>query len=114
MSNPINELKKLKSQRTLAIGFGLMFVCLGMWLIISIGSTSRQSQIEPELIKMAKPLNPTLDMTILAKIETKRYMSTAELSGFPIYVIDEDPVTKEEILKTITPQTENRDQLISQ
>ncbi len=107
MPNPLVELKKLKSQRTLAIGFGLLFVCLGMWLIVSIGSTSRQSQVEPILLEMAKPLNPTLDVELLTKIEAKRFMSETELSDFSIYVIGEDPTTREEILKTITSQTQN-------
>lgn len=104
MPNNLIELNKLRTKRSIMIGLVLMFICMGLWILVSIGSTSRQSQIEPELKDMAKSLNPTLDLTVLDKIEKKYYMSSAELSSFPIYVIIQDPTTREEKIQIISPQ----------
>ena len=104
MPNNLIELNKLRTKRSIMIGLVLMFICMGLWILVSIGSTSRQSQIEPELKDMAKSLNPTLDLTVLDKIEKKYYMSSAELSSFPIYVIIQGPTTREEKIQIISPQ----------
>ena len=86
MSSPMHaELKKMKmSQQLLAI-LVLALVCVVFWVIVSLFNTSKESSISPQYKEAARALNPSLNRTVLERLENKRLFSEAELENFTIY-----------------------------
>jgi len=69
--------------------FSLVTVIL--WVGISLITSQTKTSISPALIKLARPLSPTLNIEVIDTLEQKRVYDQAELTGFPIY-------------RTITPE----------
>jgi hypothetical protein len=61
-----------------------------VWVFFSLFRTQQQTQIPPELLKLAEPLNPTIDTGTFRLIEQRRGFSPEELQAFPIYRIARD------------------------
>jgi len=59
-------------------------VAVMVWVGGSIFQSQQRTGISPELQALAEPLNPNIDVTTIDFIETKRFISEDELTGFPI------------------------------
>lgn len=100
------EMSRLKTNQQLLTILVLLFICMILWIIVSLVSSQNTTKISAEVLEMAKPFNPTLDETVLDTLDTKRVLSTEELSNFPIYIIQRDPVDQTEtIVELNTRQT---------
>ncbi len=77
--------QKLKQQQQLLaiLIFGLVAVIF--WIAVTIFTSQRRQSISAELQQLAKPLTPSIDETVLNRIEDKRAYSQEELAAFPIY-----------------------------
>lgn len=82
-----DDLKKIQQSKQLLTIFILLFVALLFWIIISLVTSQTTEKISPELQKLAKPLTPTVDTSILEKISGKIKYSDDELSTFTIFKI---------------------------
>lgn len=85
-----HDIEKLKNNRLFLIVMILFFVCAMFWTTIGLVSSQTSSVISAEQRQLSKPLNPTLDVAIISKLETKRFMNDAELSNFPIFKLITD------------------------
>lgn len=72
-----------------------------VWVFFSLFRTQQQTQIPPELLKLAEPLNPTIDLDTLNKIEQERGFSASDMQGFSIYRIERDPTSGQERISTV-------------
>ncbi len=62
-------------------------VTIIIWVSIGLITSQSKTSLPPELQKMAKSLNPTLNTEVLDQIEDKKTFSDEELRSFPIYRI---------------------------
>jgi hypothetical protein len=58
-----------------------------IWVGITLFSTQRETGIKPELLLLAEPLNPNINLQVIERVEQKRYFSPEELADFPIYAL---------------------------
>ncbi len=86
----------LKHKNQLLTILVLLFICVIGWAVVSLFSSQKESQIDPALVKLSKPITPSLNMDTLNSLENKRVFSDEELADFPIYRIYIDPRTREE------------------
>lgn len=91
-------LKQKKQTLTILI---LLFICMLGWGIVSLFATQRDSKVDSEMLKLAKPLSPSVDTTALAKLESKRDFTTEELANFAIYKIVIDTKSQKERIISI-------------
>jgi hypothetical protein len=91
-------LKQRKQTLTIMI---LLFICMLAWGSVSLFSSQKETKVDTEVITLAKPLNPIIDVDTLAKLETKRSFTTDELAKFTIYRIVTDPKSQSERVITI-------------
>ena len=81
------DIKKLQKNKQFLIILMLLFVALLFWMTISLITSQTTEKISLELTTLAKPLTPSIDITVLDKIEQKRSYSSEELSAFTIFKV---------------------------
>ena len=81
------EVSKLKKNRQFLVVAIFLFIGVFFWIAVTLFNSQTQDKISPELLTLAKPLNPNLQIEVLNSIEAKRQYSAAELSSFVIYKI---------------------------
>lgn len=94
------ELKTLRYKQQLLAILIFSLVCVGLWVLASLARSQQTTKIDPELQRLARPLNPNINETVLQQLEQKRRFTDSELSSFPIYKIldsEQAPIS--------TPQT---------
>lgn len=90
-TNFINkQLEALQRNYTLMIGLILLFVCIVIWMLISIVQTEDTSNLTTTAKKYTAQLNPNLDQVTLEKVASKTYYSETDLQDFPIFILIED------------------------
>lgn len=92
-SKEINKLRRNQQILTILV---LLLVSMAFWIIVRLFSSQRTSKISPDINKLAEPLVPTLDTTVLDTLDSKVTYTTEELSDFPIMVIVTDPQNQDE------------------
>lgn len=100
-----NDLEKLKNNRVFLIVMILLFVCAMFWTTLGLVNSQANSVISAEQRQLSKPLNPTLNVGIISKLETKRFMNDAELSNFPVFKV----ITDGGSISRIVPLSVNAD-----
>lgn len=90
------QLQKIRSSQTALSIFILLLVGVLLWIIVTVFSSNRDSQISAEAQQLATPLNPNLDVSVLDTLDAKTMYSDNQLSDFPIYVIVRDNQTQTE------------------
>jgi len=91
----------LKHKRQLLTILTLLFICVIGWGIVSLFASQQKSKVDSELVKLAQPLVPNLDLETLNSLESKRSFTDEELTNFPIYRIYVDQRTREEKIISI-------------
>lgn len=90
------ELKTLHYKQQLLAILIFSLVCVGLWVIVSVARSQQTTKIDPELQRLARPLNPNINESVLQQLEQKRQFTENELRTFPIYRIveaDQNTVT---------------------
>lgn len=90
------EITKLRRNQQILTILVLLLVSMAFWIIVSLFSSQRSTKISPDINKLAEPLVPTLDTSVLDTIDSKVTYTTEELADFPIMVIVNDTQTQEE------------------
>lgn len=62
-------------------------VTIVIWAAFSVFLSQRSNPIDPALLKLSSPLNPSIDSTVIDKLKAKRKLSDSELNSFPIYTL---------------------------
>lgn len=92
----LSQLSQLKQKRYVVSVMTLLMIGAVVWVSTSLLGTYRRTKIPPETQAMAKPLTPSLDLTVLEDIEQRRTFTSEELATFPIYKLIIDPTTNRE------------------
>lgn len=79
------ELQKIKKSKQALVILIFLFITVSFWIGTTIFSSQTREKISPELIEIARPLNPNLRLEVLESIEAKRLYSSEELEAFAIY-----------------------------
>ncbi|CAN5288309.1 hypothetical protein BH10PAT2_BH10PAT2_0470 [soil metagenome] len=87
---PVTTLKSLNNQQNFLRILIFSVVTIMIWIAFSIFRTQQTPQISAELQKMALPLNPTINLDVINRIDQKKAYSDAELGNFPIYGVVQD------------------------
>jgi hypothetical protein len=86
--------EQLKHQRYILLMFILALVVIVFSIFIELVQSQKSSRVDPKLIQLAKPLDPTLDGEIFEQLATYPYLSPeqvrSELQTLPILVIDQE------------------------
>lgn len=63
------------------------FVTVVVWIGGSLFSSQKRTGVSPELLELAKPLNPTINTALLDEIESRKNYTDEELKYFQVYKI---------------------------
>ncbi|MCL4208889.1 hypothetical protein KJZ63_04665 [Patescibacteria group bacterium] len=63
------------------------FVTVVVWIGGSLFSSQKRTGVSPELLELAKPLNPTINTALLEEIEARKSYTDEELKYFQVYKI---------------------------
>jgi len=63
------------------------FVTVVVWIGGSLFSSQKRTGVSPELLELAKPLNPTINTSLLEEIEARKSYTDEELKYFQVYKI---------------------------
>lgn len=81
------QLNKLRQERRLLFIFIFFLAAIFVWVFSSIFSTRQDKKISAELVKLAEPLVPSLDQTVLERVANKTIFAKEDLARFPIYAL---------------------------
>lgn len=114
------QLEKIRRQKKLLIALILFFVVILTWILISIFASQTGHVIGPELVKLAKPLVPSIDTKLLDDLQARSFFTEEELEEFSIYVLlserGEDAgkvidVTNQEVVAGGNEEDENEEEV---
>lgn len=80
-----STLTGFRIQQQLLYIFIFTFVTVIIWIGGSLFRSQRSTGISPDLLELAKPLNPTINPTTMAEIESRTFYSQEDLDNFVIY-----------------------------
>jgi hypothetical protein len=82
--------KKLSNLRVKQQALYIMifsFVTVVIWITGSLFRSQKKTGISPDLLELAKPLSPTINVDVIDSIEDRKVYSDQELFEFQIYKI---------------------------
>ena len=82
-----DQLKKLQQRKELLMIFVFLFVIVLFWIGLSIFSSQQKLGITAEQKKLALPLSPNIEVSVVEKLEQKKWYEDWELQGFPVYAV---------------------------
>lgn len=82
-----DQLKKLKQRKELLMIFMFLFVIVLFWIGLSIFSSQQKLGITAEQKKLALPLSPNIEISVVEKLEKKKWYEDWELQDFPVYAV---------------------------
>ncbi len=85
-----DQLKSLQKRKELLIILLFLFVIIIFWIGLSLFTSQQKLGITSEQKKLAQPLTPNINISVLEKVEQKRVFSEFELQDFPIYALYQD------------------------
>ena len=103
MKLSILEIFAERTRNFVLIILSLLFVCVVIWILMTLVSSQNTSQVPDTSKKLAEPLNPVLDTSKLDKLDTKKYYSPEELQSFPINVNKKKKKTRSKRVIQIEP-----------
>lgn len=81
------QLKKLQQRKELLMIFMFLFVIVLFWIGLSIFSSQQKLGITAEQKKLALPLSPNIEVSVVEKLEQKKWYEDWELQSFPVYAV---------------------------
>jgi len=92
MSNVKREIAGLKIRQQVLYILIFTLVTIIVWVFFSLFLSQKKEASDPQLLQLAKALNPNLDTQIIGELERKRQYVPADLANFVIYklVLAED------------------------
>jgi len=89
MAGLADQFEKLKQRKELLVILIFLFVIIVFWISFGLFSSQQKSGISAEQKKVSQPLSPSIDSSVIEKLELKKSYSAAELRDFPIFIITE-------------------------
>ena len=82
-----DQLARLRNRRDLLAILLFLLVIIVFWIGLGIFSSQQKSGISATQRQISQPLNPSLDTSVIEKLELKDVYSEAELRDFSIFVV---------------------------
>jgi hypothetical protein len=101
MSSTRNQLTGIKNRQQFLYILVFSMAAVGVWVGSSIFFSQKKTGIDSALQKLAIPLNPSINVDILNRIQAKKTFSDAELTDFGIYKLVSSRDGKEQRVVTI-------------
>jgi hypothetical protein len=76
-------------------GLLLLLVIVVFWVALGLFSSQQKFAVPKAMRELARPLSPIADEKTLAKLETKKIFSQAELANFTVYKVIVNEVNKQ-------------------
>jgi len=64
-----------------------LFVIVIFWIMVGVFSSQQTAGITTEQKSLSTPLSPSLNISVIDKLEQKKSYSEEELADFPVYTI---------------------------
>ena len=93
------RLEKFKQQQQVLAILIFSLVAVIIWIAASIFSSQKRTGIDKDLLKLAKPLTPSINREIIQRIGIKRKFTESDLQNFPIYMMVKDHEQVERIVE---------------
>ncbi|MDH5533377.1 MAG: hypothetical protein OEX81_03055 [Candidatus Pacebacteria bacterium] len=97
---------KIKQQALYVLIFS--FVTVLIWISGSLFKSQRKSGISPDLLELATPLSPTINIELINRIEQSSNYSDQELASFQIYKIIK---SKDGRIQQVVPIESNQNEI---
>lgn len=85
MTPPKKKITNLRIKQQALYVMIFSFVTIVIWISASLFRSQRRTGISPDLLELAKPLSPTINVEIIDEIEESINYSDQELVQFQIY-----------------------------
>lgn len=85
MKPPKKKITNLRVKQQALYVMIFSFVTVVIWISASLFRSQRRTGISPDLLELAKPLSPTINVGIIDQIEQSKSYSDQELVQFQIY-----------------------------
>lgn len=82
-----DQLKRLQQRKELLVIILFLFVIIVFWIVISLIASQQTVGTATEQQRLARPLNPALDIAVIEELELKRSYDDIELGGFQILTL---------------------------
>ena len=82
-----SQLGKLQQRKELLIILLFLFVIVIFWIVVGVFSSQQTAGITTEQKSLSTPLSPSLNISVIDKLEQKKSYSEEELADFPVYTI---------------------------
>ncbi|PIR58814.1 MAG: hypothetical protein COU69_03375 [Candidatus Pacebacteria bacterium CG10_big_fil_rev_8_21_14_0_10_56_10] len=82
-----HQLTNLRRSQQLLFVAIFFLVTVTVWIVVSLVTSQQVDELDPELAKLTRQLNPNLRVEVLLEVEAKRHYSQQELANFPILTI---------------------------
>ncbi len=93
-----SHLQDLKQRQAVLRILIFTFVTAMIWIGISIFRTQQVTETSPELLRLAEPLNPNINLEVVSRIEQKKGYQSEELTDFPLFLFTEDETGKKTVI----------------
>jgi len=108
MKNPQKKLSNLRIKQQALYILIFSFVTVIVWIIGSLFRSQQRTGISPDLIELAKPLSPTINVSVIDSIEARKVYSDQDLFNFQIYKIIK---SKDGMTQQVVPINSDADQI---
>jgi cytoskeletal protein RodZ len=82
-----SQLGKLRQRKELLVILLFLFVIVIFWIMVGVFSSQQTAGITTEQKSLSTPLSPSLNISVIDKLEQKKSYSDDELADFPVYTI---------------------------
>jgi hypothetical protein len=91
------QLSSLQRNQTFLRILIFTLVTVIIWVGLTLFRTQNTTGISPELLRLAEPLNPNINVEVLGRVEQKRAYQVQDLADFPIYTLSVDRSGEERV-----------------
>ena len=92
-------LEKIKHQQQMLAILVFTLVATMIWIGASLFTSQQKIGISKDLLKLSRPLTPSINQEIIQRLKQKGVFSDSELQNFPIYVIKRDQNQVERVIE---------------
>jgi hypothetical protein len=101
-------LEKIKQQQQALAILVFTLVAAMIWIGASLFTSQQKTGISKDLLKLAKPLTPSINQEVIQRLRQKEIFLDSQLQDFPIYIIKKDKNQNERVVEMGTELEEDQ------
>ena len=91
--------EKIKHQQQLLAILIFTFVASMIWIGISLFTSQQKTGISDDLLKLSKPLTPSINQDVIQRVQSKGVYLESQLRKFPIYMIRKESGLPDQVVE---------------